>query len=194
MAIWAFPTPQAGALKVVGFGLKKPATIVRINVVGRYAAVLTRGGVMESWHVTAPVLLERFSFGWQPLDVLNFRCRLDLHELGSGVSRLLMQDMPEPSDDRPCRGIGADAGAPADVVAVRKLMRGPLVPYVVVVGNWAMGGWYGAGGGESLYQRLGHTWRIVVSVGGAMGVDEMRRYGVPNAAWCKFGIYNATCR
>jgi len=27
-----------------------------------------------------------------------------------------------------------------------------------------------------------------------MGVNYMRKYGVPQAAWCKFGIFDAKCR
>jgi hypothetical protein len=40
-----------------------------------------------------------------------------------------------------------DAGPRSEVEAVRKLMPGPLVPYVVVYGSWAMGEWHGAGVG-----------------------------------------------
>ncbi len=104
-----------------------------------------------------------------------------------------MRGMPEPNDDRPCRNL-KDAGPAAEVEAVRQLMRGLLVPYVVVSSDWAIGEWYGGGGGESLYKRHNGHWELVASGGGAMGVSDLRAYGVPQADWCKFGIYDAQCR
>jgi hypothetical protein len=187
-------TPQQAALRTVSFGVKAPATVVRANKAGRYAAVLTSGGKMEGSNVTAPILVERFSFGWQAIDLLNFRCRLDSHDLGASVSAQLMRGMPKPQDDRPCRGVRRDSGAQADVESVRRLMRGPLVPAVAVSGNWAIGDWYGAGGGEQLYRRLDGRWKFVAGGGGALGVSEMHEYGVPRADWCKLEVYDATCR
>jgi len=149
---------------------------------------------MEGSLVTAAVLVKRFSFGWQALDLLNFRCRLESHELSKDVEARLMHGMPQPQDDRPCRGLPHDVGPEADVEAVRRLMRRPFVPYVAASGEWAMGGWYGAGGGESLYEKRGGRWQLVESGGGAMNVDYMRKYGVPQSDWCEFGIVDATCR
>ncbi len=186
-------TPQAAAIRAVSFGLKSPAIVRRANVVGRYAAVLTSRGMMEGSAISAPILVQHFSFGWQALDLLNFRCRLESHRLGRRIDALLMGGMPGPEDDRPCRAEPKDAGPTADVEALRRLMRGPLVPYVVASGNWAMGEWYGGGGGESLYQKRDGHWRLVRSGGGAMGVSDIRAFGVPQADWCKFGIYDAQC-
>ena len=186
-------TPQAAAIQAVSFGLKRPAIIRRMNVVGRYAVVLTSGGMMEGSTVSAPVLVQHFSFGWQALDLLNFRCRLESHELGRQIDALLMRGMPRPEDEWPCRARPNDAGPTADVEAVRRLMHGPLVPYVAASGNWAMGEWYGGGGGESLYRKHEDHWQVVADGGGAMGVQEMRQYGVPPSDWCTFGIYNAKC-
>jgi hypothetical protein len=39
-------TPQWAAVQMVSFGLKAPVTLRRTNIAGRYAAVLTSGGVM----------------------------------------------------------------------------------------------------------------------------------------------------
>ncbi len=186
-------TPQGAAISAVHRGLKKPPVVLRVNRVGSYATVLTSGGMMESAAVTFPILVEHFSFGWQALDALNFRCGLDSHALGARVETMLMRDMPRPRDERPCRE-GKDAGPPAAIEAVRRLMRGPLVPSVVVAGDWAMGTWYGGGGGESLYRRRDGAWKLVAYGGGAMGVVEMRQHGVPPSDWCALRIYNAACR
>jgi hypothetical protein len=57
-----------------------------------------------------------------------------------------------------------------------------------------MAEWHGAGGGEALYHEREGQWRLVENGGGAMGVNYMRKYGVLQAAWCKFGILDAKCR
>jgi hypothetical protein len=193
--IWAFATPQQAALRTVGFGfgLTPAPVVVRVHIAGRYAAVLTRGGIMEGSRVSDPILLEHFPFGWQPLEMLNFRCRLDGHHLTAATKARLMRGMPTPKDDRPCNEDDRDVGSPADVNAVRRQMRGPLVPYVVVSNGWAMGEWYGGGGGQTLFQLRHGTWTLVAGVGGAMSTYEMRKYGVPSAAWCALAIYDAAC-
>lgn len=147
---------------------------------------------MEGSRVVMPILFEHFTFGWQALDLIQSRSELCSRELGADVQARLMRGMPAlPSgacNDR------IDTGAPAQIEDVRKIMRGPFVPYVIVAGNWAVGEWYGGGGGESLYQRRNGTWELVTSGGGAMGVEQMRHYGVPRTDWCSFGIYDAGCR
>jgi hypothetical protein len=187
-------TPQAAAIKAVDYGEKRALVIRRINLVGRYATVLTSGGRMEGALVTEPILVERFSFGWQPLAALYERCDLESLPSDKNVATRLMEGMPSPAKDNgPCIGLVKDAGPRAEVEAVRRLMPGPFVRYVVVSGNWAIGGWYGGGGGESLYWKREGSWQLFRTGGGAMGVDEMRKWGVPQADWCKFGIVYAKC-
>jgi hypothetical protein len=187
-------TPQSAAIGAMYVDPRRPPVVERVNVAGSYAAVLTSGGRIEGELVTAPILVEHFSFGWQPLDLLNLRCRLESHGLGRNTDDALMSRMPKPQDDRPCRGYLKDAGPRQAVESVRRMMDGPLVPYVVVSGDWAMGEWYGAGGGQSLYRKRDSRWYLVESGGGAMGVDYMRKYGVPRSDWCEFGIGDAKCR
>jgi hypothetical protein len=168
-------TAQGAAIGAMHADPKKPVLVKRINVVGAYAAVLTSGGRMEGDPVTFAILVERFSFGWQALDALNFHCNLEAHRLGRLTDDALIEGMPKPKDDRPCKvALLRDAGPRDDIETVRQIMRGPLIPYVVVSGDWAMGEWYGGGGG-------------------AMGTHEMRKFGVPQSDWCKFGIYDAKC-
>lgn len=57
-----------------------------------------------------------------------------------------------------------------------------------------MGEWYGGGGGESLYRKRDGRWQLVEDGGGAMGVDYMRKFDVPQSDWCEFGIFDAKCR
>jgi hypothetical protein len=186
-------TPQRAAIQTIDFGLKKPPVVRRVNIVGRYATVLTSGGRMEGSPVTDPILVQHFSFGWQPLALLNGSCSFNAYHFAANTAAQLLRGMPQPQNEPRCLGALKDAGPAADVEAVRRQMRGPLVPYVVVSGKWAMGEWYGGGGGENLFRRENGRWRFVGGGGGAMGVSEMRRYGVPQSDWCKFGIYNAKC-
>lgn len=188
-------TAQGAAIGAIYSDPKSPPVVKRINTAGAYATVLTSGGRIEGELVTEAILVERFSFGWQALAVLGSKCDLEQFHLGRHTEDELMYGMPNLKDDRPCRGSGflTDAGASDDVEAVRRIMRGPLIPYVVVSGDWAMGEWYGAGGGESLYHKRDGQWHLVESGGGAMGVDYMRKYGVPQSDWCKFRIVDAKC-
>lgn len=186
-------TPERAAIQAVDFRLKKRPNVLRVNIVGSYAAVLTSGGMMEGSPVTAPILVQRFSFGWQTLDGLNDRCILRTRALGARVDAILMRGMPAPEYDSSCYGMITDAGPTADVEAVRRLMRGPLIPSVIASGEWALGDWYGGGGGQSLYRKHHGQWLLVISGGGAMGKQDMREYGVPRSDWCKFRIYDAKC-
>lgn len=185
-------TPQAAALEAVTVDVMKPPRIVRTNVAGRYATVLTRGTTMEGYSIgRSPLLVARFSFGWQPLEVLTTRCDLSEYRLGGGAEAVLMQGMPKLSVTRSvCRSRIKDSGPAQQVEAVRLLMRGPLIPSVVVAGQWALGTWYGAGGGESLYRLRHGRWKFVTGGGGAMGVSVLFRYGVPHSYWCTLGVYD----
>ena len=187
-------SPERAALSVMYSNSKTAPIVRRVNIVGPYAAVLTSGGLMESSPVREAILVERFSFGWQALEILNASCRLRDHALGKQTEHRLMLGMPIPSDNglRMCSG-RKDAGPPDDIEKVRRLVDGPLVPSVIVSDGWAVAEWYGAGGGMSLWSKHNGEWRLVQGGGGAMGVSEMRRYGVPESDWCKFGIAGAKC-
>jgi hypothetical protein len=186
-------SPERAALQAV-YGLKEPPVVQRINVAGSYAAVLISGGMMEGSQVSAPILVQHFSFGWQALEVLNFRCRLESHGLSTQSETLLMRGMPEPKDERACGDEQKDVGPPPDVSAVRRLMQGQkLIPYVVVSRDWAIGEWYGSGGGQTLFQRQNGTWHLVHGVGGVMSYDYLRAHGVPYEDACKFDVHGSPC-
>jgi hypothetical protein len=187
-------TPQKAALAALHSG--RPMTVARTNLAGRYATVLIRGAMLEGEPVTAPILLERFSFGWQPIELVNFACRRESHGLSLPDRERLMQGMPSPPPPAadPCAFDISDTGPPAQVEAVRRLMQGPLIPAVTIAGGYALGHWYGAGGGQSLYQRRAGSWHRLTGGGGALGISEMRRFHVPRSAWCTFRVYDAPCK
>ncbi|MFN2529003.1 MAG: energy transducer TonB [Candidatus Baltobacteraceae bacterium] len=180
-------TPQEAAVRAM-----EPSSrpqIVRVNIAGPYATVFTRGGLMEGSPVALPILVKHFSFGWQALELLNSSCNLDERVLGASAKAALMRGLPAPSQDSNC-GMPRDDGDAATIVAIRRQMFGrALVPSVIVHGDFALASWYGAGGGETLFKKMASTnWLSVAGGGGAMGAQEMRKYGVPQDAWHAFGI------
>src|ERR1035437_5111182 len=188
-------TPQKAALGALY--PVRPTVVVRTNVAGRYATVLIRGAMLEGAPIDAAILVERFSFGWQPIEVVNFVCRLRTHGLSLRDQQRLMLGMPSPLPPPPgrvCSDDPTDAGPVPQVEAVRRLMQGPLTPAVTVAGGYALGHWYGAGGGQSLFQLGAGTWRRPTGGGGAAGGGAMRRYHVPQSVWCTFRIYGAPCK
>ncbi len=168
--------------------------VFRTNVVGNLATVYVSGGRLDGTRVETAILVGRFSFGWQSLEVLDNGCLLPERGLSARTVALLMRGIPSilgacAYDDGPT----ADEGSAADVAAIRYRMRGPLVPYVIVSGPFAVGGWYGAGGGETFFKRSGSGWRRIGGSGGATSSEELRRMGVPNTAICAFRTYDAKC-
>lgn len=146
-------SPQEAALRAL-----QPAPrpeIVRVNIAGPYATVLTRGGLMENSPVSSPILVKHFTFGWQALELVNFSCSLDQQMLGARDNATLMRGMPSPKADSHCAAL-RDDGDPAAVEAIRKQMVArKLVPSVIVRGSFALASWYGAGGGETLFKYCG---------------------------------------
>jgi hypothetical protein len=187
-----FATAAGAALAAVYPG-KSPIKFVRINVAGKCATVLMHGAMMESTPQEVPILVERFPFGWQALEALNFLCRLTAHGLGTSTEERLMRGMPTPQDDRPCPESDKDVGPQQQVEALRRTSDGPLTPTVKVVGDWAVVGWYGAGGGQALYRLGGGQWKLVQGGGGALNTDNVRDLGVRETAWCVFEVGGAKC-
>jgi hypothetical protein len=122
---------------------------------GRYATVMTTGGKLDV-PVASPIVIERFPFGWQPLYFASEQ-----------------------------HSFPRDSGSPNDVDAVRKLMRGPFVPFVRIDGGYAMGEWHGAAGGETYFKKTGGRWTMLTSSGGAYTANELQRYGIPHTVGCR---------
>jgi len=187
-------TPQAAALRAVNYPGHPAARVARVNVVGRYATVQLHGAVVEGAPFTSALLLRRFSFGWQPLDAAGSACAFTMRRIDRKSAELLMRGMPGRFAKSSCKGdYGPDYGPLREVEAVRKIARGPFIPFVAVYRDWAKSEWYGAGGGESYYRLRHGTWRPAFGGGGAYGTAELSRRGVPSAAWCPFEVYDASC-
>jgi len=176
------PTPEAAAVHVLQQA--GPVAVVRVNIAGRFAAVQTRGGVIESTPVDEALLLERFSFGWQPLDVIEAQCTLTGRNIDAATRRALLRGIPAPHHPQwaHCSEPSHDVGPPEEVDAVRHQMKYVLVPFVIVSGRYALGQWYGFGGGETIFRFERGTWHIIAGGGGAHRPEELRALGVSESA------------
>jgi hypothetical protein len=170
--------------------------VVRSNIIGDAAMILTRNGELEGSAVDDPILVRHFSFGWQPIALLNDACSLRVHGIPADAQARLMRGIPKPSVQprRGCDADDGDAGPAADIEAIRHQMLGPLVPWVAVAGDFAVGQWYGAGGGQTLFHKHNGRWTFVAGGGGARNVREMRAAGVPQDRMCALRVYDAYCR
>jgi len=188
-------SPQAAAKHVVYSSNGSRVVIVRTNVAWPYATVLVHGGYMEGSPADdAALLFKHFSFGWQGLESLDFRCRLTSQVPSPQARTQLMRGMPAPRDRSACGNRNlVDAGPPAAIEAIRKSRDEPLVPAVIISGNFALVAWYGAGGGQNLLEKRAERWYLLADGGGLIDDAEMRAYGVPQAARCLFGSHDAKC-
>ncbi len=181
------PTPQSAALRIVYSSHGSKVVIVRTNIVGPYATVLVHGGYLEGSPAgDAALLFKHFSFGWQGLESLEFRCRLDSQVLSPQARRQLMRGMPVPIDKPACRRRNlVDVGSPAAIDALRSGRDEAFVSAVIIAGNLALVDLYG---GENLLQKHGNRWLVVAAGGGLLDVSQLREHGVPKASWHLFGI------
>jgi hypothetical protein len=174
-------TPQAAALAVVSGPYAPHARVVRTNVAGRFATVLTSGGKMEGEPVRQALLIEHFDFGWQPIGFLDMACPRKI--LTALERRLLLDGMPSVRADHVCDdavAAGSDVGSAEAVAALREqIVSGRAVPYVRIVGDFAFAQWCFPGGGQTLYRRKGRSWIVLLGGGGSIGADLLRHYGVP---------------
>jgi hypothetical protein len=171
-------TPEEAAIRTVYAAPGKRVTVLRENRAGRHA-------MMEGSAMTAPILVERFPFGWQALDVANFRCRIIGHGLDAATVTALMRGMPPPADDAACGESSLDVGPSDEIEAVRAMDDAfGLHPRVAVAGGYALASWYGGGGGEHLYARRHGHWTFIAGGGGAMDAGILHSFGVSPAASC----------
>jgi len=188
-------TPQTAALQAVRYPGHVAAKIARTVIVGNYATVLLHAAIVESAPLTNAILLQKFSFGWQLLDIVDSACVFRARRIARNTTELLMRRMPRVNSPTSCKGYyGTDYRARREVAAVREFARGPFVPFAAVYRDWAKSDWYGAGGGEAFYHLRNGRWRVAFGGGGAYSTEELRKCGVPKAAWCPFRVHGTKCR
>ncbi len=162
---------------------------VRLTVrTPRYALLHYSGAKIEGWPATGQILVEKFAFGWQAIDINIIGaltvCSVRAHQISQqdfsrlrGALDATRHDCPSGADSDQ-----SDFGSAADVSAVRALMVGKpeIVPFVRVVENYAYAAWFGAGSGENFYKKTAGVWKMFAGGGGAYQSSELhKQYGVP---------------
>lgn len=148
------------------------------------ARVITR---IEGELQKTVVLLQRYPFGWQMIAMNGPSiepCQLKARGADANAIAYFSSTFglaPNKSDD--CASAPVDVGPGSDVTAIRALLakKNLFIPSVHVVQGWALGNWYGAGGGQELYKKSNGTWSRVAGGGGAFDAGLLEQKGVPPA-------------
>jgi len=150
--------------------------VVRVGIAENFAIALVRAEI-EGSRYYGEFLLERFPFGWQTLEIATDRrtalrlCDFAAHDISPYIARLLSARIgiayAKNGAYCPSQGTLADRGAKKSVLAIRKASHGGIVQSVRAVGKWGLRSWYGAGGGEAIYERRGGHWVMLSPGGGA---------------------------
>jgi hypothetical protein len=181
------PTPQRALLAAYREAKPAPA-ILLVNTVGRFAIVVARGGYVDqlTHSPTSAYLLERFSFGWQPLDVVLDDCLLGFRGISAADQRRLLAGMHVPYVVDVCNRVVHDVGPAADIAVLRARMSGPMVPSVVISGQYAYAQEYGDGGGCGLFRRAGSGWTLLSGCKGSPNPSVLAT--IPTSTLCALGL------
>jgi len=182
------PSPQAAALAFLHPAVTHSHPTAKVVArTANYAIVRFTGGIIESQLSKGYVLAKKFSFGWQAIDLAAFGkplqvCALHSHGISGGDITALRPFLDSSTADCSVTGHQRDIGDAVDVEAVRKLMPSTdeIVPYVRVAGGYAMGEWWGNGGGQNFFKKTSSGWKQFAGGGGAYQPGELHEhYGVP---------------
>jgi hypothetical protein len=179
-------TPREAALRFLVPG--RNFRVLSTRVAGDFAIVRFAGALMEgdpNW--TDGIVIERFPFGWQVVDILRSACLGARGATRAQIAALGAANLPayRDADGGPCSKT-IDRGPRADVVAVRSMDRGgSAIPYVRVAADYALLDWAYPGGGQRAAIRRAGRWRIVGGGGGAMNAETLYGYGVPMRYACE---------
>lgn len=94
----------------------------------------------------------------------------------------------------PNKYIGCDSldrGPSHAAAEVRKLMYGPVVPYVRVVSGYAFSMDFGDGGGCGLFRREAGRWELLGGCKGALDPTVVERNHIPHSTVCALGLDRA---
>ena len=145
----------------------------------------------ESHRNKTDILLQRFPFGWQMIKLGNPKvlpCELKARGADATAVAFFASNIGLGRDSSEyCGSPDRDQGPESDVIAVRSLMSPhQLTPSVRVIDNYAVGSWYGWGGGEAIFAKRGGTWKRIGGGGGAFDANDLTStYGVPPAIAAK---------
>jgi hypothetical protein len=169
------------------------ARIVAESQYGRHAVVSFEGGQIEGQFDNGQLLLEKFSFGWQVIDLSIHRFTtqdIESHGISAADTQALLHGFV-PGVARPGWGpheLG-DYGPAADVDGLRRTMvdwPGEAIGAVKVYSGYAMLLWFGRGGGERVFAKRNGRWEQITGGGGCLDAAGLVHYGVSTAAAARF--------
>lgn len=180
--------PGRSAAEAAAMRAVHGSRVEHTTVSGNFAVVSVTDGRLENAGLRTPLLLERFRFGWQPIELLDTQCpvrarihdELQLRALLNGFHITRGTACTEP----------IDSGPSGDIEAIRAAMT-KFVPFVHVADGYALAQWELPGGGVALYRKTGDSWKQLVSTGGALGVSDAEQFGIPKPVACKLGFPDA---
>lgn len=178
---------------------------IKAAIHGAYAGTIgtpvTRGDLaivpvnveIEGARTKRDMLLQRYPFGWQMIELGGPKlvpCQLKARGADGAAVAFFAGSVGLGKDaSEYCSAPSRDVGASADVAAIRNaiLLRvlpkiHAMIPSVHVVDGYAVGAWYGAGGGEMIFAKRNGVWKQIGGGGGAYGPDDLTKLGVPSAA------------
>jgi hypothetical protein len=84
---------------------------------------------MEGAHENDPILVERFSFGWQAIDLVQEQCEFNARFPHEADRRALLAGMPHLKSTRTCDPpFVTDSGPAHDIDVLRAESFEPLIP------------------------------------------------------------------
>lgn len=166
-------------------------SITRMTKAGDYAVASFEHGRIEGSHYSGQLLLQRFDFGWQVVDLSASRrfttADLTAHGITAGTAAALLQGfVPSKFPWGTYHGAlcAEDSGDTRDVTAIRKLLLmsvGEAISPVVVDSGYAFARWFGNGGGEDIFLERNGAWTRIAGGGGAFNTKDLVTYHVPPA-------------
>jgi hypothetical protein len=178
---------------------RAPVRLTRIATVGTFAVVSFQHGTLEATDFSGQILLQRFPFGWQAIDVSRSLTTEDLEAHGvsaSDASLLLNRSVPEKGMHARASPCAADVGTRADVAAVRQLLlyrQNEAILQVTIVSGFALAAWAGNGGGMDVLAERSGTWRDLAGGGGAVNAADLEKLEIPAATAKRLIQLNARC-
>jgi hypothetical protein len=163
------------------------ATVLRVNVASPYALVSARGdGPLFGPGPSTEFLLQRFYFGWQVIEMARSLCPRQRGITASDEHRLLAGMPKVPNKNMGCDSL--DRGPSQAVAEVRKLMYGPVVPYVRVVSGYAFSIDFGDGGSCGLFRHEAGRWELLGVCKGVLDPTAIERNHIPRSTVCALGL------
>jgi hypothetical protein len=155
-----------------------------------YAVVSFRNGQIEGSIDDGQLLLQKFPFGWQVIDLSIHRFTtqdMASHGIAAAAAQALLHGLV-PGKAQAGWELG-DYGPAADVDDISRTMvdsPGEAIGAVKVYSGYAVLLWFGRGGGERVFAKRNGGWVPITGGGGCLDTAGFVHYGVSAEAAARF--------